>query len=66
MTHIISQKNALFYHPKLHPVVQVRKVEELDRCEALVIPGGESTTMKIVAGTDEWRGTEKKTRVNDG
>jgi glutamine amidotransferase PdxT len=34
----------------------VRKIEELDACEALVIPGGESTTMKIIAGTDELRG----------
>jgi len=30
-------------------VVQVRTGEQLRRCDALVIPGGESTTMKIVA-----------------
>lgn len=35
-------------------IVQVRKIEELDPCDALVIPGGESTTMKIIAGTDEF------------
>mmetsp|Transcript_119 Transcript_119/g.257 ORF Transcript_119/g.257 Transcript_119/m.257 type:complete len:251 (+) Transcript_119:38-790(+) len=35
-------------------VVQVRKMQELDACDALVIPGGESTTMKIIAGTDEF------------
>mmetsp|Transcript_10995 Transcript_10995/g.17537 ORF Transcript_10995/g.17537 Transcript_10995/m.17537 type:complete len:262 (-) Transcript_10995:105-890(-) len=35
-------------------IVQVRKVEELDACDALVIPGGESTTMKIIAGTDSF------------
>lgn len=29
-------------------VVRVRKAEELDHCDALVIPGGESTTMKII------------------
>lgn len=33
---------------------QVRKAEELDACDALVIPGGESTTMKIIAGMDEF------------
>ncbi|CAK0797043.1 unnamed protein product [Prorocentrum cordatum] len=33
---------------------QVRKAEELDDCDALVIPGGESTTMKIIAGMDEF------------
>eukprot|EP00913_Durusdinium_trenchii_P027918 g26177.t1 len=32
----------------------VRKIQELDSCDALVIPGGESTTMKIIAGTDEF------------
>lgn len=35
-------------------VIQVRKIQELDACDALVIPGGESTTMKIIAGTDEF------------
>jgi len=35
-------------------VVQVRKSAEMDSCDALVIPGGESTTMKIIAGTDEF------------
>lgn len=30
-------------------VVQVRTGDQLRRCDALVIPGGESTTMKIVA-----------------
>eukprot|EP00928_Gymnodinium_smaydae_P096583 TRINITY_DN8564_c0_g1_i1.p1 TRINITY_DN8564_c0_g1~~TRINITY_DN8564_c0_g1_i1.p1 ORF type:complete len:331 (-),score=42.83 TRINITY_DN8564_c0_g1_i1:222-1214(-) len=29
-------------------IVQVRKAEQLDGCDALVIPGGETTTMKIV------------------
>mmetsp|Transcript_73900 Transcript_73900/g.175896 ORF Transcript_73900/g.175896 Transcript_73900/m.175896 type:complete len:255 (-) Transcript_73900:196-960(-) len=33
-------------------IVQVRTISELDSCDALVIPGGESTTMKIIAGTD--------------
>jgi len=31
---------------------QVRTVPELEACDSLVIPGGESTTMKIIAGTD--------------
>jgi len=35
-------------------IVQVRTVQELDGCDALVIPGGESTTMKIIAGTDSF------------
>lgn len=35
-------------------IVQVRKSAEMDSCDALVIPGGESTTMKIIAGTDEF------------
>ncbi|CAE6972823.1 pdxT [Symbiodinium natans] len=35
-------------------IIQVRKMQELDSCDALVIPGGESTTMKIIAGTDEF------------
>ncbi|KAG6830212.1 hypothetical protein H0H87_008856 [Tephrocybe sp. NHM501043] len=30
-------------------VVQVRTVEDLDRCDALIIPGGESTTMAVLA-----------------
>ena len=38
---------------RLH-IMQVRKMQELDACDALVIPGGESTTMKIIAGTDEF------------
>lgn len=42
--------------PLVHRHSEVRKIEELDACEALVIPGGESTTMKIIAGTDELRG----------
>lgn len=29
--------------------VEVRTVEELERCEALIIPGGESTTVSLVA-----------------
>lgn len=33
-------------------LLQVRTVQQLDLCDALVIPGGESTTMKIIAGTD--------------
>eukprot|EP00971_Amphidinium_carterae_P150348 2980804-Amphidinium_carterae.1 len=33
-------------------IIQVRTIAELDSCDALVIPGGESTTMKIIAGTD--------------
>jgi len=35
-------------------VTQVRTIQELDGCDALVIPGGESTTMKIIAGTDSF------------
>eukprot|EP00413_Alexandrium_margalefii_P015182 CAMPEP_0204528388 /NCGR_PEP_ID=MMETSP0661-20131031/9502_1 /ASSEMBLY_ACC=CAM_ASM_000606 /TAXON_ID=109239 /ORGANISM="Alexandrium margalefi, Strain AMGDE01CS-322" /LENGTH=269 /DNA_ID=CAMNT_0051534367 /DNA_START=53 /DNA_END=862 /DNA_ORIENTATION=- len=35
-------------------LLQVRTPEELDRCDALVIPGGESTTMKIIAGCDDF------------
>lgn len=38
--------------------IQVRKIQELDVCDALVIPGGESTTMKIIAGTDEILGSQ--------
>lgn len=38
-------------------IVQVRTCEELDSCDALVIPGGESTTMKIIAGTDTFMET---------
>lgn len=38
--------------------IQVRKIQELDLCDALVIPGGESTTMKIIAGTDEILGSQ--------
>lgn len=33
-------------------VAQVRTVAELEWCDALVIPGGESTTMKIIARSD--------------
>ena len=29
--------------------VAVRTLEELERCDALVIPGGESTTMTLIA-----------------
>lgn len=35
-------------------VTQVRTGKELDQCDALVIPGGESTTMKIIAGCDDF------------
>jgi len=35
-------------------LIQVRKGEELDVCDALVIPGGESTTMKIIARCDKF------------
>lgn len=35
-------------------IVQVRQSAELDACDALVIPGGESTTFKIIAGTDDF------------
>lgn len=30
-------------------VIEVRTPQELDRCDALVLPGGESTTMSLVA-----------------
>ncbi|KAL1296666.1 hypothetical protein AAFC00_000147 [Neodothiora populina] len=29
--------------------IEVRKVEELDRCDGLILPGGESTTISLVA-----------------
>ena len=29
--------------------IEVRTVEELSKCDALIIPGGESTTMSLVA-----------------
>lgn len=29
--------------------IEVRNIDELDRCAALIIPGGESTTMALVA-----------------
>ena len=29
--------------------IEVRNIHELDRCDALIIPGGESTTMALVA-----------------
>ena len=29
--------------------IEVRTVQDLERCEALVIPGGESTTVSLVA-----------------
>jgi len=35
-------------------VTQVRTGEELDQCDALVIPGGESTTMKIIGYCDDF------------
>jgi len=35
-------------------ILQVRTCEQLDSCDALVIPGGESTTMKIIAGMDNF------------
>jgi len=38
-------------------IVQVRTCAELDACDALVIPGGESTTMKIIAGMDGFQAT---------
>lgn len=30
-------------------VIEVRTPQELERCDALVLPGGESTTMSLVA-----------------
>eukprot|EP01066_Platyproteum_vivax_P021336 Platyproteum_vivax@DN939_c0_g1_i2.p1 len=34
--------------------VQVRTEKELNECDGLVLPGGESTTMRIVANTDSF------------
>lgn len=31
-------------------IILVRRAQQLDECDALVIPGGESTTMKIISG----------------
>ncbi len=35
-------------HPEFH-FIEVRNKESLAQCEALILPGGESTTMAIVA-----------------
>lgn len=31
--------------------IEVRTKEQLDRCEALILPGGESTTISLVAAS---------------
>lgn len=41
---ITSSKDAVTW-----TFVEVRTSEELGRCDALIIPGGESTTMSLVA-----------------
>lgn len=40
----VSLRNGLSWQ-----FVEVRKVEELDACDALIIPGGESTALSLVA-----------------
>ncbi len=40
----ISNEHGLLWH-----FIEVRKVQELDACDGLIIPGGESTTVALVA-----------------
>jgi len=45
--HLIS--SSPLYHGLKFDFIEVRTPEQLARCDALIIPGGESTTMAIVA-----------------
>lgn len=36
-----------------HEALEVRRVSELDKCQALILPGGESTTIALLAKTYE-------------
>ena len=35
-----------------HEALEVRRVSELDQCQALILPGGESTTIALFAPND--------------
>ena len=62
MIGVLALQGDFAAHTKAFGAVEVRLAEEIDRCETLIIPGGESTTMlKLMEGTRieeaiEWAG----------
>ncbi len=52
MIGVLALQGDFAVHTKVFGAVEVRLAEEIDRCETLIIPGGESTTMlKLMEGT---------------
>ncbi|AMD20576.1 HDL168Cp [Eremothecium sinecaudum] len=49
LEHIVCLKNSILKHGFDVEVVEVRTPEELQRCDSLVIPGGESTAISQIA-----------------
>ena len=47
--HISLLRKAATRYTQQFDFIQVRTVGDLSRCDALVIPGGESTTLSLVA-----------------
>lgn len=45
----LAQKSARYPRARDIAFIEVRNQEDLGRCDALIIPGGESTTMSLVA-----------------
>ena len=46
---LLKTASASLARPTNWSFIEVRTAAELERCDALVIPGGESTTMSLVA-----------------
>lgn len=47
-THLQSSESGV--SPSKFNFIQVRTSDQLSQCDALIIPGGESTTISLVAG----------------
>jgi pyridoxal 5'-phosphate synthase pdxT subunit len=48
---VVSLKEAKGSSTSQWEFIEVRNVSELNRCDALVLPGGESTTISLVAAS---------------
>ena len=46
---LLKQAAAGWSHSSQWDFIEVRTPQELERCDALILPGGESTTMSLVA-----------------
>lgn len=46
---IVQSLTSIDLDPSAFEVIEVRNATQLSRCDALIIPGGESTTIALVA-----------------